>query len=154
VDEQQTVELPVMKENDTIAQAFGVLREHGKGAIVVPRRRGPAMLTARNLTQALAGRSGHDVQLVDVVREVESAPEHIFDRFAPRSTNPMEDRYTVIRIDSTSATVSMSNRQARKLENRITLYVCTGNSNHVWLEDDLVRPGLCNLDGRPVEPLD
>ena len=58
----------------------------------------------------------------------------------------------MLKLDGRSALVLVSAEQAKALRNPAIFYVCTADSSHVWLEEDFVRPGACNLDGEPVQP--
>jgi hypothetical protein len=53
-------------------------------------------------------------------------------------------------VEGRSALVLVSADQAKALASPATFYVCGADSSHIGLAEDLVRPGICNLDGESV----
>lgn len=152
------VELPVLRDFETIEQAFDTLRENRKGGFVVSGR-GAVMVTARNLSQALALLRKNSRPLSEVVEQFDgprpptvgkgSSILGLLTREKPAP--PTEDKARVLRLEGRSALVLVSERQAKALASPATFYICTADPSHVWLAEDLVRPGICNLDGEPVQ---
>jgi hypothetical protein len=153
------IELPVLPDTATIRRAFGSLRENRKGAIVVSGR-GAIMVSGRDLSQALLPIKDEDASLARVVETLGRGsplspprPSSGFFGFLSkeRPPAPVEDQYRVLKLDSRSALVLVSAEQVETLTNPATFYICTSDPSHVWLAEDLVRPGTCNLDGEPVQ---
>jgi hypothetical protein len=53
-------------------------------------------------------------------------------------------------VEGRSALVLVSADQAKALASPATFYGCEADSSHIGLAEDLVRPGICNLDGESV----
>jgi hypothetical protein len=120
---------------------------------------GAIMVTARDLSQALLPAKNEGASLATVVEKLGrssplSTPKPSSSFFGFRSKGnpppPVADQYRVLRLDGKSALVLVPAEQAKALTSPAIFYVCTADPSHVWLAEDLVRPGTCNLDGEPV----
>ena len=115
------------------------------------------MVSGRDLSQALLPIKDEDASLARVVETLGRGsplsppkPSSGFLGFLSRPPAPVEDQYRVLKLDSRSALVLVSAEQEKALTSPAIFYICTSDPSHVWLEEDLVRPGTCNLDGEPV----
>jgi CBS domain-containing protein len=158
--DQVEIELPVLRGTDTISQAFGALRDNRKSGVIVSGR-GVIMITGRDLSQALLPMKNENALLSEVVETLGktsplSKPQPsagLLSRFTKGPGTPpfsVEDQYRVLKLDGRSALVLVSVDRAKALASPATFYVCEADSSHIWLAEDLVRPGICNLDGEPV----
>jgi hypothetical protein len=123
---------------------------------------GPAaiMVSGRDLSQALLPLKDEGEPLSKVVERLDkssplSAPKPSSGFFGFLSKGkpppPAEDQNRVLKLDGRSALVLVSAEQEKALTSPATFYICTADPSHVWLAEDLVRPGTCNLDGEPVQ---
>jgi hypothetical protein len=141
-----TVDLPVVDQNDRLMNALRRLVDAGVGACVAVTSAGESIYTADLLTRTL--RSRGNISLAALAgKEAVPVTERARDMIESILTHTRAE-FGILDIgENTACVVPRSSDQAETLRTSVRICTCASNNNHVYVEAYLRGRKTCELDG-------
>jgi hypothetical protein len=146
-DNLDRIELPVAAGSLGVRDALRLIVGRGGGLVVAEAGRPARVLTAGDLLHSL--RSGDEGPIETVLPQGSRGGP---DEAASLTISPPQGA-GALGPGQTALVSGLSMDQAVRLVTAVSLYVCTRNDTHVFMADELLHVGRCNLCGAPVNPL-
>jgi hypothetical protein len=145
-----TVECPIVDQNETAMNALRRLVEAGVGAAVAVTSAGDSIYTADLLTKTLRSRGNISIAAL-AGKEAVPVTERARDMIESILTHTRAE-FGILDIgENIARVVPRSSDQAETLRTAVRICTCVSNSNHVYIEADLRGSKTCELDGANLD---
>ena len=155
------VELPVVGGDTRLLDALRIMRERGRSAIIRDQGAAPVVITVNELVELVRARGDITCRefepqepTVDASMDstLESLEHPAIRRAVEASLESRGAQQAVIALlGSTGIVLTRSAERAGAFARSVLVCTCTTDTNHVFLHDELVQAGKCNLDGANVD---